>query len=262
MADTKHVVLIHGSWSRGEQWDPARAAFEERGYMVHTPTLRHHELPLQEGAAKIAPLSLRDYADDLVALVASLDSRPLLVGHSLGGLVVQLVAARTRHAGVVAACPSAVGPAGLNPTTLRISFRHGRRPRPWAKPVYPPKWEQFRHAAAPVQTRETAREVFDDLVCESGRVLFFELAMPWLDRDKAARVDFRAVAGPVLVIAGGRDRIVPGRLARRTAARYPNATYVEIPGSDHLVFHGKALPITMGNIDDWIAGHHLLLDTS
>jgi pimeloyl-ACP methyl ester carboxylesterase len=225
---------------------------------VHVPTLRHHELPLHEGARKIAPLSLRDYTDDLVALVASLDSPPLLVGHSLGGLVAQLVAARTDHAGMVAACPSAVGLAGLNSTTLRISFAHGRKPRPWAKPVCPPTWDQFRRAAAHVQTQETARQVFDQLVCESGRVLFFELAMPWLDRAKAARLDFGAVAGPVLVIAGACDRIVPGPLARRTAARYQNATYVEIPGSDHFVFHGNALPVTIGHIDDWIARDHVL----
>lgn len=99
MSDTKHVVLIHGTWARGDSWDPARAAFEERGYTVHTPTLRHHELPLQEGAIKIAPLSMRDYTDDLVALVDSLDSPPPIVGLSLGGLLAQLVAARTRHVG-------------------------------------------------------------------------------------------------------------------------------------------------------------------
>jgi len=45
MSDTKHVVVIHGAWSRGQQLAPARAAFEERGYTAHTPTLRHHELP-------------------------------------------------------------------------------------------------------------------------------------------------------------------------------------------------------------------------
>jgi pimeloyl-ACP methyl ester carboxylesterase len=104
MSDTRHVILIHGSWSRGEPLASARAAFEERGYTVHTPTLRHHELPLHEGAMKIARLSIRDYTDDLAALVASLDSPPLLVGHSLGGLPAQLVAARTHHAGLVAAC--------------------------------------------------------------------------------------------------------------------------------------------------------------
>ena len=45
-----------------------------------------------------------------------------------------------------------------------------------------------------------------------------ESAIPWLDRARAARVDFSAVAGPVLVIGGGCDRIVPGRLARHVAA--------------------------------------------
>lgn len=257
MADMKHVVLIHGSWSRGEQWDPARAAFEERGYTVHTPTLRHHELPSDEGAAKIAQLSLRDYTDDLVATVASLDSPPLLVGHSLGGLLVQLIAARTDHAGIVAACPSAVGPSGLNSTTVGLTYRHALQPRPWAKPVYPPSWQRFRRAIAAAQAEEVAREVFAELVCESGRALFFELALPWLDRGKAATVDFSAITSPVLVIAGERDRILPPRSVRQTAARYQNATYVEIPRSDHLVFAGEALPVTMGRIDDWIAANHV-----
>ena len=101
MSDTEHVVLIHGSWSRGEQWAPARGALEERGYTVHSPTLRHHELPLPEGGSTIAPLSLRDYTDDLVALIASLDSPPLLVRHSLAASWSSwLVAARTHHAGI------------------------------------------------------------------------------------------------------------------------------------------------------------------
>ncbi|OBI42510.1 alpha/beta hydrolase [Mycobacterium colombiense] len=249
----KHVVLVHGSWSRGQQWVPARAAFEERGFTVHTPTLRHHELPLREGAAKIASLSIRDYADDLVALVAALDSPPLLVGHSLGGLLVQLVAARTAHVGLIAACPSSVGPSGLNPTTLGIALPHAFKAKAWAKPVYPPTWQRFRRGVAGRQTEEVARTAFDDLVCESGRVLFFELAMPRLDRAEAAKVDRNAVPGPVLVIAGGQDRIVPPRLARRTAARFTNASYAEIPGSDHMVFNGAALPVTMHYIDDWIA---------
>ena len=62
---------------RGEQLAPARAAFEERGYTAHTPTLRYHELPMQEGAMRVASLSLRDYTDDLLAFVSSLDSSSL-----------------------------------------------------------------------------------------------------------------------------------------------------------------------------------------
>lgn len=84
------------------------------------------------------------------------------------------------------------------------------------------------------------------------------LAIPRPDRAKAAKVDFGAIAGPVLMIAGGCDRIVPGRPARRTAARYQNVTYVEIPRPDHMVFYGQALPITVGHIDDWIARNDVL----
>ena len=215
MSDTKHAVLLHGAWSRGDQWVPARAAFEDRGYTVHTPTLRHHELPLHKGAMKIAPLSLRDYTDDLVALVDSLDTPPLLVAHSLGGRLAQMVAVRSDHDGVVAACPAGVGIAGINATALRISLGHIRQRRPWAKPVYPMTWEVFRHGIAAAQTEELAREVFAELVCESTRAVYWELAHPRLDRAKAARIDFAAVTGPVLVIGGECDRIVPPRSRAR-----------------------------------------------
>ena len=78
----KHVVLIHGNWSRGQQLAAASAAFDERGYTAHAPTLRHHELPMEKGAPRIASLNLRDFTDDLVRFVNSLDSSPLLVGHA------------------------------------------------------------------------------------------------------------------------------------------------------------------------------------
>jgi hypothetical protein len=47
VADFAHVVLIHGTWARGDTLADARRAFEERGFTVHTPTLRYHELPIE-----------------------------------------------------------------------------------------------------------------------------------------------------------------------------------------------------------------------
>jgi pimeloyl-ACP methyl ester carboxylesterase len=258
MSDTKHVVLIHGAWGRGELWASARVAFEDRGYTAHTPTLRYHELPVQEGAMKVASLSLRDYADDLVAFVNSLDSPPLLVGHSMGGLLAQLVAARTRHAGLVAACPApAAGIFGTTPTNLRMALPHVLRPRPWTKPWRPPTFEQFRRWIANAQTEDIAREIYDGLVCESGRFVW-ETALGAVKLSKAPVVDFAVVTTPVLAIRADCDRIVPAGIVRQTAARYQHGTYVEIPDSDHMVFSGAALPVTMGHIDDWIARNHLL----
>jgi pimeloyl-ACP methyl ester carboxylesterase len=262
VSDNKHVVLIHGAWGRGDTWGPAQMTFEERGFTVHTPTLRHHELPVQEGATKISGLSIRDYTNDLVALVESLDSPPLIVGLSIGGLLAQLVAARTRHAGVVVACPArAAGIFAASPTSLRsngsVLGRHFWQLRPWAKPLYPPTWDQWRRCFANAQTEEDAREGLAGLVCESGRAIS-EILCPSLDRGKATTVNFAAVTTPVLVIRGEFDRFVPPQLPLKTASRYQNSTLVEIPCADHLVFFGEALPVTMGHIDDWIAKNHVL----
>ncbi|MBV9515513.1 MAG: alpha/beta fold hydrolase [Mycobacteriaceae bacterium] len=252
MSDTRHVVLIHGNLGRGEQLAPARAAFEERGYTVHTPTLRHHELPMREGAMKIASLSLRDYTDDLVTFVDSLDSPPLLIGHSMGGLLAQLVAARKRHAGLVAACPApAAGILGTTRTNLRMSLPWFLRRRPWAKPVQPPTSQQFRRWVANTQSDDIADKIHDGLVCESGRANW-EILLAAVKLSKATVVNYAAVTSPVLVIGGECDRIVPAKVVRQTAARYQHGTSVEIPHSDHMVFSGAALPVTMDHIDDWI----------
>jgi pimeloyl-ACP methyl ester carboxylesterase len=260
VAEAKHVILIHGSFGRGEQLAPARAAFEERGYTAHTPTLRHHELPSGEGAMKVASLSLRDYTDDLVTFVNSLDSPPLLVGHSMGGLIAQLVAARTREVGLVAACPGpAAGTTGGTRTSLRMTVPHLLRPRSWTKPWRPPTLEQSRRWIANTQTEDSAREIYDGFVCESGRYLWeLLLAVPKLS--KATVVDFAAVTAPVLVIGAEYDRIVPASIVRRTAAKYQHGTWVEIPRSDHMVFSGAALPVTMSYIDDWMARNHVFAD--
>ena len=87
--------------------------------------------------------------------------------------------------------------------------------------------------------------------------MYCELVFPFLDRAGAAKVDFSAIQAPVLAIGGERDRLVNFRVARATAARYPNGTYVEIPGSDHMVLHGTALPVTMARIDEWMTRHQV-----
>ena len=257
MADTKHVVLIHGTWLRGDSWADTRAEFEQRGYTMHTPTLRFHDLPFEEGAKKVGPVSLRDYADDLVALVETLDSPPLILGHSLGGLIAQLVAARTQHAGLVAACTApAAGIFSMYPSTARIFLGHYLRPRPWDKPLYPTAWKLFRSNISNTHTEQAVREMYDGLVCNSGRV-YCEMAFPRLDRAKAATVDFAAITTPVLAIGGEYDRTVNPRLPRTTATKYPQGIYVEIPRSDHLIFVGVSLPVTMSRIDDWMARNHV-----
>lgn len=258
MPDAPHVVLIHGNWSRGEQLAAVRAAFAERGFTAHAPTLRHHELPLHDGAAKIASLSLRDYVDDLVAFVGSLGTPPLLVGHSMGGLLAQLVAVRAPHSGLIAACPApAAGISGSTPVNRRMSMPWFLRLRPWARPVPPPTFERFREWIANTQPEDTAREIHDGLVCESGRAQC-EMLLAALKLSKITRVDATAVNTPVLVMGGECDLIVPTGVLRQTAAQYQHADVVHIPKSDHMIFSGNYLPVTMRHIDEWLTKHDLL----
>jgi pimeloyl-ACP methyl ester carboxylesterase len=253
VVESQHVVLIHGTGCTGQFWSHVAPEFQRRGYIVHTPSLRHHDLPLKEGSSKIAGLSLLDYTDDLVKYVDSLNSPPLLVGHSLGGLLAQLVAARTNHAGVIAAAPApAAGIFATYPAMIRMWAPHFIHPRPWARPLNP-KWSHMRWGAQH-QTEDHLRELFDMMVCESGRA-YCEMSLFFLDRHRAAKVDFDAITSPVLVIGAGHDRGVNPRIARTTARRHRNATYIEIPNADHLVFDGEFLPTTMNHIDDWITTH-------
>src|SRR5581483_8544136 len=137
-------------------------------------------------------------------------------------------------------------------TDLRIFVPHLLRPRPWAKPWRPPTFEHFRRWIAITQTEDVAREIYDGLVCESGRYVW-ELLLSPLKLSKATVVDFAAVTTPVLVIGAQCDRLVASGVVRQTAARYLHGSHVEIPRCDHMVFSGAALPVTMGHIDDWIA---------
>ena len=182
---------------------------KHRGHTVHTPTLRYHDLPLAEGAGKVGPVSLRDYADDVVALVESLDSPPLLVGHSLGGLVAQLVAARAPHAGVVAATPGpAAGIFPMYPGRVRVFGRHYLQRRPWAKPLPPATWKVLRRYVTNTTDETLARALFSQLVCDSGRA-YCELALPrsWTG-PRPPRSTSRPFTAPVLAIGGERDRLV------------------------------------------------------
>lgn len=108
------IVMVHGAFCAGWTFGAFRAPFEQAGHAVFAPDLPGH----QEGSppAAVCGLSLRDYAAAIVEFCADLAAPPILVGHSLGGLVVQLAAARMPTAGLILLAPSAPwGVAGASP---------------------------------------------------------------------------------------------------------------------------------------------------
>ncbi|RXJ72105.1 alpha/beta hydrolase [Veronia nyctiphanis] len=252
MADEKHIVLIHGTWGHGSDWAEMVPELEKRGFTVHAPSLRFHDLPILEGAIKMGEVSLRDYVNDLKNFVESLSSPPIIVGLSMGGLLAQLVAARTEHKALALFSPApAAGIFAMYPNMVKMFYKYFLRWGFWKKPMFP-SWPEFRQHVLNEKTNEQAEQFFTTLTVESGRA-YAEMAGWMFDKHKSAYVDVEKVKTPVIVFCGHKDKTVSPNIARATAKRYTNSTLVELPESDHVMILGKELPGVMDNFDKWLS---------
>jgi pimeloyl-ACP methyl ester carboxylesterase len=208
------VVFVHGAWHGAWCWsEHFLPYFADHGYLAHALDLRGHGG--SEHRHRLRWTRIADYVDDLDRVVRGLGTTPVLVGHSLGGAVVQKYL-ETRPA-VAAALLASVPPAGALPATLRLAARH---------PLAMLKANATRSLQHLVATPELARAAFfsddlpDDLLLayfsclqdESYRafldVLFFNLPRP-------ARV-----TTPVLVLGADRDTFFTRREIEATARAY------------------------------------------
>ena len=253
------ILLIHGTWGNAASWGAFVPALEAEGFEVHAPSLRYHDLPLEEGATKIATLSLTDYVDDLSDYLSKMTSKPIILGHSLGGLLAQLVAARNPqlHRGVVLLGTAPIaGIFALYPSMLGCFYQHYLQWGFWKKPLYPTK-KRVNHYCMNHQSDADQQQFFEALVTESGRV-YAEMALWFLDPKRAAHVDTKKITAPMLIVSGTDDRIVNMRISKVTAKKYPQARLEIIKGSDHMYAMGKYMPKTIELIVAWAQNNRLL----
>ena len=253
------IILIPGTWCTAEIWGDFVPALEALGLQVLTPNLRYHGLPYDEVAKKVGNVSLTEFVDDLSTLLLSLDTPPIILGHSLGGLLAQLLAARhpDKHIGVIllGTAPMA-GIFAFYPETTAVFYKHYMKWRFWEKTLYADK-AKFEKYVMNNQTQDDIDDTFAKLVPESGRV-YFEMGFWYLDAKKAATVDTDQIQTPVLVITGTDDKIVNANISRATAKKYANSTLCVFEGSDHMYAMGEFMPITVNTIKSWLDENHLL----
>lgn len=226
------VVFVHGAFCGGWAFDAFREPFEAAGFETHAPNLLHHE----RGAdlEQLAQTGLKDYAKAIAHYVRELRAPPILVGHSLGGLVSQLVATHSPIAGLVLLAPSA--PWGVPPTTLD---EHGNQfgltllGDYWRRPI-PPDYRVARATTLDRLAREDARRAFARFVPESGRAIR-EAMQWWMDHSMAAQAPVYRISAPVLGLAGGKDHVNPSSTVRRVIGRFPGnqAHFHEFPEMSH-----------------------------
>ncbi len=224
--------MIHGAFCGGWAFAHWAPLFEARGFQVHLPTLRHHDCG-EHPPEKLGQVSLLDYASDLEKLLDKIGEPAFLIGHSMGGLLAQMLAARRDVRGVAGIAPSA--PYGVLPSTpfeiasAQALYMAGEF---WNKPLKPERWIAAANALDMLDEKERNR-VFAQFVPESG-LATFEIMQWALDTRRASSVDAAKVKCPVLCVAGARDRINPPGTVRSVARRYRAfGTFEEIPGHSH-----------------------------
>jgi pimeloyl-ACP methyl ester carboxylesterase len=218
------VVMIHGAFCGPWLFDGFAEKFRAAGYDVQCPALRFHDMAPPPAALGVTGLA--DYEADLDQSLSVLDGPAILIGHGLGGLLAQLLAARHKVHAVILLAPSA--PWGVPPSSLseiaaaqalllQVGF--------WSRVMEPDSAIAGRHLLG---ERQTAR-----LVPESGRAIFE--ALHWgLDMNRASEVDAAKVACPLLMLTGSEDHVHPPATVERIAALYRGRAICEtIPGMSH-----------------------------
>jgi pimeloyl-ACP methyl ester carboxylesterase len=258
---TETVLFIHGGWVTPACWTPFVSYFEARGYRCLAPAWPGKDRPVEAIRADPSPLEglgIAAITDHYERIVRALDEPPILVGHSFGGLFVQLLLDRgLGAAGIAIDSASPKGIFAFEPTTLLSLGRILLIPFGWRKIV---RWSypEFRYAFVHTLSSDEARAIWDaQIVPDSGRP-FFEAAFSAFDRASPARVDFaKPDRAPLLLIAGEADRAMTPAVVRRMFRAYaasPARTDLRsFPGRTHWLIAADGWEEVAQGCIDWIA---------
>ncbi|CAM3592883.1 alpha/beta hydrolase [Parendozoicomonas haliclonae] len=217
MENKPPIVFLHGMWCTPAVWHRLSHYFAERGYEVHMPALRHHEAGSQDLAA-LGQTSIRDYLDDLDTFLNGFEQRPVLIGHSMGGLLALLLASRGCASQTILLSPAA--PAGLVALRMSVIRTFAAVLSRWgfwktAMKLSPKAANYGLFNRLPDEARPSH---YQDMVFESGRAAS-EIAFWYLDRQSATKPNGQPDC-PMLVMAGKHDRITPASVCQEVADKY------------------------------------------
>lgn len=256
--DKTPVILIHGTWGKAESWDYIKEDLEDLGLETITPSLRYHDLPYEEVLKKVGDVSITEYVDDIVSLVNKCETPPLLLGHSLGCLIAQLVAEKVDVKGLILLGPAPTADIfRLYPTMIKAFARHFMQWGFWRKAMPPYKDAQY-HLAMQQQSDSLKEEVLAMCVPESGLV-YTQMSLPQFDFKQTTKVDFNKITCPILVVTGSEDKMTVSQIAEATAKNYDSqATLVKITGADHYYIAGKYKDQVVYQIKRWLKKENMI----
>ena len=239
--DATPVVFIHGLWLLPSSWDPWAAMFEEAGYVALTPSWPDDPETIAEARANpkvFANKTLEHVADHTTDIIYALNRKPVLIGHSTGGLLAEILAGRGLAKTTVAIDPGVfrgvlplplvvlkgVGPFLINP------LNRGR--------AITLTFDQFKFSWANALDEAEAKHLYDTFHVAGSGVSLAQMGNANLNPWTESKVDTKNPdRGPLLIIDGEEDHTVPWAIANaayKLQRRNPGVTeIVKIPNRGH-----------------------------
>jgi len=236
------VVFVHGLWLLASSWDRWASFFEDNGYIAVTPGWPDDPASVgeaRENPDRFAGKGVGQVADYHQAVIERLERKPALVGHSFGGLLVQILAGRGLAAATVAISPApSRGVLPLPISALKAALPVLRNPANTSKAITL-SFEQFRFGFANALSEDEARALYEQHHVAGSGLPIFQAALANANPRTEVRVDTTNPArGPLLIVSGKRDHQVPWSLAKGAYHRQRKneaavTEVVEIPERGH-----------------------------
>jgi pimeloyl-ACP methyl ester carboxylesterase len=239
---TTPIVLIHGLWLTPRSWESWKARFEQRGHEVLAPAWPRMEREveaLRRDPSVLNGLGVAEVVDHYDRIIRGVGTPPVIMGHSFGGLITELLLDRGLGAAGATLSPAPVkGVLGLPPALLRTVFPALRNPATRKKTV-PMTPKQFRRGFTNTMNDADAEAAYARYyVPAPGRVIF-QAALANLDPHAVTKVDFHKDDRPPLLVMGNdQDQTIPASVSREAARRLGTSNavvdYKEFAGRPHL----------------------------
>jgi len=257
---SRTVVFIHGAWVTPLCWEPFIRFFQQKGYRCLAPAWPYHDRPVEElrrsPSPELARLGASGILGDFERIIHGLDEPPILIGHSFGGLWVQILL--DRGLGSAGVAIDSAPPRGVVPrqwTALRSNAAVLLTAMP--RSVVSLTVEQFRYAFAHTAPAAEVRAAYERHVVPETRRIFFQAAISLLDPGSPLKVDFRNPSrAPLLLVAGANDHIVPAAQNRANYAKYGGSTartdFKEFPGRTHWIIAQDGWEEVADYVESWV----------
>jgi pimeloyl-ACP methyl ester carboxylesterase len=252
---SKTILFIHGMYMTPLCWEHWLDYFQEKGYRCIAPAWPDRDRPVQElrkshPDPQLGRLTLSRVIDHYASLIHMLEEKPILIGHSMGGLVVQLLLQRYEASAGVAI--DSAPPQGV--FTAKVEFLKSNWPHinpfvPQGSPIQM-TLERFQYTFVndlPLEVQQAAFERY--VVPESRRV-------PAQSLTKVAAIDFSSPHPPLLLVAGSNDHLIPAALNQTNYKKYKRSASVtdfkKFAGRTHFTIGQPGWEEVAGYIATWL----------